>query len=83
MADDVRPLFPEPKVEQEDPGRPAKDVRNAWYCPDDGTRLSYGVYCKTCKAEKTFAYRPPTELDQAREALRRLPPPEYPEFVRD
>ena len=35
-----------------------------WACPWCGTRLSYGIYCKTCEAETWFAFRPATELDR-------------------
>jgi len=34
-----------------------------WYCPQCAGRLSYGVYCKICKAEFTFAIRPASEAE--------------------
>ncbi len=78
-------VFPPPKVGAAEPGKPAKDLRNAWYCPVDGTRLSYGVYCKTCKRETSFAYRPPPddELERAMQEWSLLPPPSYPHFIQD
>lgn len=40
-----------------------------WFCPVCGGRLSYGVYCKTCKAEVTFSWRPATESESEAAAL--------------
>ncbi len=56
------------------------DPQRIWYCPVCGTRLSYGIYCKTCEVETSFALRPATELDRLREELRSLPVPPYPEY---
>jgi hypothetical protein len=45
--------------------------------------LSYGIYCKTCEVETTFATRPATETDLLAARLRELPAPEYRRFVDD
>ena len=54
-----------------------------WYCPTCGGRLSYGIYCKTCEVETTFATRPATETDLLAARLRELPAPPYRTYVDD
>jgi hypothetical protein len=57
-----------------DPGR---GLNPDWYCPWCGTRLSYGIYCKTCEAETMFAWRPVTELDELIRECQKYPPVPY------
>ena len=56
-------------------------MRGDWYCPVCGGRLSYGIYCKACEVETTFAVRPATDLDRLAESIRSLPAPEYRRFT--
>jgi len=71
-------LYGPPERGNED-GRPPATLRD-WLCPACGGRLSYGVYCKTCKTEPGIQWRPATERDVL---LAALPPPSYPEFIND
>ena len=43
-----------------------------WYCPVCGGRLSYGIYCKRCKAEMMFAARRATAEELAARASSRV-----------
>lgn len=58
-----------------------------WDCPRCGTRLSYGVYCKTCQVEPGLEVRPATardiELARLRAVIAALPVPAYPVFTDD
>jgi hypothetical protein len=56
-----------------------------WYCPVCSERLSYGIYCKKCDLETSFAMRPAGELERLIEAAKQLPNPRpvYPEGIDD
>lgn len=73
-------LYGPPERGNEDSGRPPATLRD-WLCPACSGRLSYGVYCKTCKTEPGIQWRPPTERDRLLAALAALPAPSYPEFT--
>jgi hypothetical protein len=61
----------------------AADPPGSWYCPGCGLRLSYGVYCKTCRAEQGIQWRPATGRDRLTAALLATPAPEFPRFADD
>ena len=72
------------------PGVPAGSqvkARNRWFCPVCGGPLSYGVYCKRCRTETSFAWRPATDKERAlaelRALIQSLPVPSYPEYAND
>jgi hypothetical protein len=56
---------------------------NDWYCPTCGGRLSYGIYCKSCKVETTFAARLANETDLLAARLAENPAPPYRTYVDD
>jgi hypothetical protein len=54
-----------------------------WFCPVDGSRLSYGIYCKKCGEEMDFALRPAGELERMIEQAKQFPAPPYPRSIDD
>jgi predicted RNA-binding Zn-ribbon protein involved in translation (DUF1610 family) len=61
----------------------AAEPPGTWHCPGCGERLSYGVYCKTCRAEQGIQWRPAGGRDRLTAELLATPAPPYPRYTDD